>query len=400
MMRRPVPVFLIVLCLSLWVAAQTPQNPTATNSGSTATSPNAGISPNNGNSQPSSMPSAPTAPPSPTADTPAASTTAPAAGNATGTPSGTASGTTSGASSATTGTGTATAGGTSGTATTTPNSTTTPSSSATSGVTTNTNSTVAPDTGASTRRVAGDPLDPPPLPQTSATLIGGTVDGIDRVRNHINVRPFGGKKIKVTYDERTHFYRNGVETTFAGVKKGDRIYIDTQLDGTNVFARNVRVRNEQGPADARGQVVSVEGGRIGLRDDLSGRTVMFVTSGNTKVMKSGAAASLADVKEGSLVSVKFTPDRADRGAAQEIDLIAAPGDTFTFTGRVTHLDIAHGVLAVQNQTDNKNYEVNFDPGGGAHDDLGIGQDVTVTALFDGSRYMAKDISVTKTAENR
>ena len=248
--------------------------------------------------------------------------------------------------------------------------------------------------------MAGDPLNPPPLPDTKATLIGGTVEGVDRVHNHITLRPFGGSRMKLVYDERTRFFRNGVETTFAGVKKGDRIYIDTQLDGNTVFARNVRVRNEQEAADARGQVVSVDGGRIGVRDDLSGQTVTFVADGNTHVVKGGQTVTLKDVKAGSLVNVKFMPDREDRGAAQEISLVAAPGDTFTFAGRVTHLDMGHGIMAVQNQIDNRNYDIAFDPSTSGHDDLGVGQEVNVNAIFDGTKYMAKTINVNRTAENR
>jgi hypothetical protein len=360
--------------------AQTAQNPSATNSGSMATNPNAGAV--QGSTNPSAS----------TTGTNTTSVSSPTAGATVGTSSGSSA---------------------------TPEAN--PPASAPTGVSTPTTASPgaisakpdAPSPLPSTtlyndpstpkqpeRRVAGDPLEPPPLPKTDPTLIGGIVQSVDRVRNHITLQPFGGKKMKLSFDERTRFFRNGVETTFAGVKKGDRIYVDTQLDGATVFARNVRVRNEQEPADARGQVVSINGGRIGLRDELSGQTVNFIANGNTKVVKGGEPATLNDVKEGSLVNVKFTPDRGDRGAAQEIALIAAPGDVFTFQGKVTHLDLSRGVLAIQNARDNRNYEVNFDPNSDARDELGIGQDVTVSAMFDGTRYMAKNVSVNKTAESR
>jgi len=372
MMRRSVPVLLLFLCFAgALVVAQTPQSPSATNSGSMATNPNAGAA--------STSPSASTT----GTNTPSVST--PTAGATVGTESGSSATPEANApSSAPTGVSTPT--------------TASPGAISGSPSTTVFDNPAAPN--APDRRVAGDPLNPPPLPDTKATLIGGIVDGMDRVRNHITVRPFGGKKMKLVYDERTRFFRNGVETTFAGVKKGDRVYIDTQLDGSTVFARNVRVRNEQEAADARGQVMSVEGGRIGVKDDLSGQTVTFVADGNTKVTKSGQSATLAEVKEGSLVNVTFKPDRADRGAAQEIKLIATPGDTFTFNGKITHLDMAHGMMAVQNQSDNRNYEITFDTNAEGHDELGVGEDVTVNAMFDGTRYMAKSLNVTKTAENR
>jgi hypothetical protein len=385
MMSRSVPVVLLLLCVfSLAAVAQTPQNPSATNSGSMSTN-TAGSATNN---------------PS-TAGTGTTSASSPVAGSTVGSSSGSnAAPEAASPSAAPTGVSTPT--------TASPGAVSAPSGS--TAATSNTaqpkpapSTTIYADTSRATapeRRVAGDPLNPPPLPDTKATLVGGIVEGVDRIRNRITIRPFGGNKMKLVYDERTRFYRNGVETTFAGVKKGDRIYVDTQLDGATVFARNVRVRNEQEAADARGQVMRVEGGRIGVKDDLSGQTVTFVADGNTRIVKGGQSATLADVKEGSLVNVKFRPDRADRGAAEEISLVAAPGDTFTFAGRITHLDMAHGVMAVQNQTDNRNYEISFDPNSDGHDSLGVGEEVTVTAMFDGTRYMAKSLNVNRTAENR
>ena len=88
----------------------------------------------------------------------------------------------------------------------------------------------------------GDPLlDVPPLPKGKATLVGGRVGKIDPIRNRITVEPFGGgDKMKVFFDERTHIYRDGTETTQANIHKGDRVYVDTLLDGPRVFARNIR----------------------------------------------------------------------------------------------------------------------------------------------------------------
>ena len=86
---------------------------------------------------------------------------------------------------------------------------------------------------------ANDPmLEPPPLPKTKPTLIGGTAARIDHVRNLLTIQPFGGgQKVKMFIDERTHIYRNGEETTVLGIRKGDRVYADTMLDGARVFAK-------------------------------------------------------------------------------------------------------------------------------------------------------------------
>src|SRR5512146_1605066 len=131
-----------------------------------------------------------------------------------------------------------------------------------------------------------DPLmDLPPLPKDDISLVGGKVVGIDRVRNHLAVEVFGGKKMKFAFDERTHIYRDGVETTQLGIRKGDRVYVDAQLVGTTVFARNIRIGNAPIPADAQGQIEGYDPNRgvLVLRDSLSSEPVSFRVSPSTVV---------------------------------------------------------------------------------------------------------------------
>src|SRR5262249_20283350 len=56
-------------------------------------------------------------------------------------------------------------------------------------------------------------LDPPPVPQTPTTLVGGTISSVDRMRNRMTVQVFGGGHWDVNFDERTHIFHNGAETT-------------------------------------------------------------------------------------------------------------------------------------------------------------------------------------------
>src|SRR5690348_15128886 len=44
---------------------------------------------------------------------------------------------------------------------------------------------------------------PPAMPKGKATLIGGTISNMDRVRDQITVRPFGGSDMKILFDGRT-----------------------------------------------------------------------------------------------------------------------------------------------------------------------------------------------------
>ena len=242
-----------------------------------------------------------------------------------------------------------------------------------------------------------DPLlDPPPLPNGKVTLVGGTVKSVDLVRNRVVVQPFGGGAMKVNFDERTHIYRDGVETTQLGIHKGDRVYMDTMLDGPSVFARNIRVGSQGQPAHAEGQVISFDpqSGMLVLRDRLSSQPVSFRANQNTAITVDGKTGSLADLKPGSIISVRFSPYRANSGTATEIAIAAIPGTVFTFSGKVTNVDLRSGVISVENRTDDKTYDINFSIGRvDRRDALNIGSDVTIQAVFQGNGYLAQSITV-------
>lgn len=234
----------------------------------------------------------------------------------------------------------------------------------------------------------------PPLPKGHTSLLGGTVQKIDRIRNHVTVKPFGNsKKVTVAFDERTHIYRDGVEVTERGIERGDRVYVDTMQDDARVFARNIRVVTHLTPANARGQIMSYDAhdGLMTVQDELSSMPVSFRITQETTVKGAGADAA-RDLVPGSLVAVRFSPEQRDLGVAREVSVLAVPGTSFIFIGKVRHLDLRTGTLAVENQTDNKTYELQFQPGV-VGDNVMVGSDVTVSALFDGNGYQAKTISV-------
>jgi hypothetical protein len=245
---------------------------------------------------------------------------------------------------------------------------------------------------------AGDPLlDVPPLPKGPVTLVGGTVTKIDQIRNRLVVQPFGGgDRLKLVFDERTHVFRDGTETTQMTIHKGDRVYVDTMLVGNRVFARNIRVQSQIGPADASGQVEAFDPntGALALRDQLSAGPVSFRIDSSTAVTRDGRATTLADLKPGSLVSVKFAPGGRARGVVKEVSVIAVPGSSFTFVGRVTHLDLRTSSMAVENQSDGKTYDIDFNSQTmEGEDNLSVGSQVTVVATFTGSGYRAESITL-------
>lgn len=246
-------------------------------------------------------------------------------------------------------------------------------------------------------------LDPPPVPLTTTTLVGGTISGIDRLRNRMTVQVFDGGKWSVNFDERTHIFRNGAETTQLALKKGERVYVDTQLDNNrhDIFARNIRVGVAAPPADADGQIVDIDvkHNELTVRDAINSVPVRFAVDGETRISNGQTPAAFKDVRPGTLVHVRFAAASSNRGLAREIRILAAPGSNFTFTGKVTFLDLHRGVLAVQNTTDDKNYEIHFSPTTtGDRNRLGVGIQVFVIATFEGKQYTARSINVTKANE--
>ena len=256
------------------------------------------------------------------------------------------------------------------------------------------------DTAAANTSVeANDPLlSVAPMPKGKTTLVGGQVRNIDQIRNQMDVDPFGGGHIRVHFDERSHFFRDGVETTQLAIRKGDRVYVDTMLDNTRVFARNVRVNTGVAAANASGQITSFDprSGSLTLRDQIAARPVTFMVDQNTALVaeKNSGVSEVTrnDLKPGALIAVKFAPS-GKRGVAQQISVLAVPGTVFTFVGRVTNLDI-RGALSVDNQSDQRNYDIRFDPAQvQPNRSLAVGSNVVVKASFDGRTYQAQSIDV-------
>ena len=240
-----------------------------------------------------------------------------------------------------------------------------------------------------------DLLAPKPLQPSKLSLIGGRVKSIDQVRDHMTVSVYGSRNMLVKFDQRTHFYRSGKETTQMTVKTGDRVYLDTQLFEGKVFARNVHVVTGTSPADANGQIVSFNSrnGNMIVRDPIAGGTVTFRVSPQTRIKYGDVEGRQSALVPGALIAVKFTPQSRKAGTADEVTIIAEPGTSFTYFGRVTHLDLRSGLLAIENQADGKVYDVHLDQSVRIPGNLTIGSQVTVVATFQGKEYAAQSIQV-------
>lgn len=265
-----------------------------------------------------------------------------------------------------------------------------------SGFTPGSTAPAAPTSRASTaaQREDHDPLlGLPPLPHKEVTLIGGTVISMDEVMNRMVVQPFGGKqKMRIRLDARTHFYRDGQQITEREIQKGQRIYLDTMLNGDKVFAKTIWIRTSVESGTSRGQIVEFDRQRtvLTVRDELSDQPVKMQLNPAIVVRRGNQTVTQNDLVEGALIDLSFGPQKEVR----EITLLATPGSAFTFAGRVTYLDLSRKLIAIANRSDGKNYDVYVDAiAPSILRRLREGVEVTVSAVFDGTRYAARQIDL-------
>ena len=239
-----------------------------------------------------------------------------------------------------------------------------------------------------------DPLlDLPPLPHKTVTLIGGTVVSLDEIMNRMVVEPFGGKqKMKVAFDSRTQFYENGKAITEREIKQGQRIYLDTQLNGSRVFAKTIWIQTSPASGIGQGQILDFDPGKqiLTVRDELSSQPIRMHLSSATVIRKGEQPAAVGDLVLGTLVSLSFGPQHE----VQQITVLAGPRTSFTFAGRVTYLDMSRKMIAIDNRSDRKKYDVYV-----SAIPLNVmrqvreGEDVNVSAVFDGNQYDARSVKV-------
>jgi hypothetical protein len=246
----------------------------------------------------------------------------------------------------------------------------------------------------------------PPLPKTplgKTTVIGGIVRNIDPVRDQLTLGIYGGgKPMKILFDERTQFFRDGVKTPLDDMRPEDHASVETILDGDNVFAVSVHMLSRSPQGECEGQVLAFDprNGEVTVRNTLSGEPIKLRVQPRTTIARMGQPAfastvtGTSDLMRGALITVKFEGDNKGGGVADAIAILATPGSGFYFSGNVTYLDLHAGLMALTDPRDEKSYSVAFDPARfplshGLHE----GSRISVTASFDGNRYVASKLDI-------
>lgn len=242
--------------------------------------------------------------------------------------------------------------------------------------------------------------DIPSIPNGKTTVIGGAIRNVDRLQDRITLAVYGGKDMKIFFDQRTQVFRDGQPVALSELKAGERISVETLLDGELVFARSIHALTQSLDGECHGQVISYDraSGELLVRDGLAPDAVKVRVPASATILGKGQqTATAASLGPGALVSVSFVPDGNGHAIARQVSILAEPGFAFVFSGTVSYLDLHSGVMVVVDPRDQKRYEISFNPRTSVRDSLREGIGVTVTAGFDGRQYSAKQIQVDPTA---
>lgn len=239
----------------------------------------------------------------------------------------------------------------------------------------------------------------PPAPGGRSTALGGEIRNVDAVRDQFILKVYGGRPVKVLFDERTQVFRDGVRIPVLTLHPSEHASVETTLDGTAIFAREIHVQTQQPEGECRGRVVSfnVATGLLKVEVASSNEAISLLVSSSTAITRSvqeisAAAPNVTELVPGAIVEVRFVGGSRGPGVVNAIDLIATPGSSFDFRGRLSFLDVEQGRLVITDAKGVKSHEIRFDAARfPVSRSLHEGSGVMVTAVFDGSTYTASQL---------
>jgi hypothetical protein len=238
---------------------------------------------------------------------------------------------------------------------------------------------------------AADDLFPSRRPNGKIGLVRGVLERIDPIYDQLVIHIFGGGDVRVGFDLHTKFVPAKADLLLPSIPAGSVVSADTVIDDGKLLALSV---NTDTPAQAElsGQVVKFDAtrSRLTLRDPISPGSVSVRITPGTNVVDRGQAGSPQALSPGTLVRVWFI---AGQDAATQVEILARPGNTFTFEGRILAIDLRLRVLSLSNDSDQSLRELAFGQLDGS--DLSLlreGNQVVIQAEFDGERYNVRTIT--------
>ncbi|HEX5432032.1 MAG TPA: hypothetical protein VFW83_08705 [Bryobacteraceae bacterium] len=242
----------------------------------------------------------------------------------------------------------------------------------------------------------------PAFPTGETTILGGAIRNVDPVLDRFTLDIYGERPMTIEFDERTKVFRDGVSMPLGKLGPADHASIQTALDGTHVLAESIHILSRAPRGELQGVVRSYDrqSGKLEVDSDLSPNSLKFFLPVNTPIARVGQPeftsvhSGATDLRRGSLIAISFAPDLHGRAVVQHITVMAVPGSSFLFGGNVSFLDLASGSLVLVDSRDGKSYRIYFDfsrfPSASK---LHVGDNVTVDANYEGTRYVATTITV-------
>jgi hypothetical protein len=240
-----------------------------------------------------------------------------------------------------------------------------------------------------------------PLPRGKSTILGGAIMKVDPVRDQLIVKVPGQHPVKILFDERTQVFRDGAKIPLHDLGPVDHASIQSILDGDDVFALSIHMLSSAPEGEYQGRVQSYipETHEMTVSAPFSREPIKFLVPSDTPVTWVGQLAvsssppRLSDIVKGALISVSFEPDRKGRAVTSQIALLATPGAVFVFSGDLSSLDVHAGMLVLVDPRTGTSYKVSFDSASlPIVQSLHLEDHVMATAMYDGSRYIAKLIA--------
>jgi len=225
-------------------------------------------------------------------------------------------------------------------------------------------------------------------------LVRGVVKRLDPIHDELWIHVFGGGNVRLAFDPRTQFLVSpeNSRSPLTGIQVGSVVSADTVVESGKLFALSVRTGSSQG-AELNGQVVRYDLAKseLTLRDPVSPENISLRVTPSTLIGNGGQAVTPQALSPGTLVRVSFSPTQ---NAASKVEILAEPGSSFTFQGRIVSLDLRSRLLTVFTDSDQSIRDLAI--GSLDADSLRLlreGADVSVQAEFDGDRYNVRAISL-------
>jgi Domain of unknown function (DUF5666) len=247
----------------------------------------------------------------------------------------------------------------------------------------------------------------PPPPDGKSTILGGEIRNVDPVLDQFTLRVVGQRPFKILFDARTQLFRDGTRVPLRELQAEDHASVQTVLDAGSVYALSIHLLSQMPEGECRGHVLNYDPAthELTVNTNLSRQPIRLLLRDDTPVVREGQAAftsvaeGKSDLVSGSLVVVKFEANGKGQAVANHVTVLARPGSSFVFSGKLSSIDMHSGLLVLVDPRNDTSYQISFDPAGiPASEHLHSGDQVRVTANFDDGHYTATEISASQSPQ--